>query len=168
MPIFSKPEEANHPAIIAERLMQLPEHEHLKDLDATIDWLMRNDEKIRGGRRVLGSVHLPGVRGELSDLFDDMLIGLLGRTPDFLIILETDYWNEATPLQREILVYHELSHCQQKVDRYGAPRVNSDGSPVWGLRGHDVEEFTQVVRRYGAHNTEIQEFINAANSYGNF
>ena len=40
-------------------------------------------------------------------------------------------------------------------------KFNKDtGQPVLTLRGHDVEEFTGVVRRYGA-SKEVQELVDA-------
>lgn len=158
---YRLPDPETHPATIAERLLNLPEHAHLREGDASIDWLMRAEPKIKGGRHVLGTAYMPRVNGELSELFDWMLERLLGRMPDFLIVLDLGYWETATPLQREILCYHELCHCVQKVDRYGAPRFTKEGLPVWGLRGHSVEEFTEVVARYGAWNDEIREFVAA-------
>jgi len=159
---YRLPDPATHPAIIAERVMRMPEHQHLIDNDIEIDWLMRTREKIKGGRQVLGSVHEPACQGEFKDLFQWMLERLLGRLPRFLVILDDEYWKAATPKAREILVFHELAHVRQKVDRYGAPRFDKDGLPVYGLHGHDVEEFTSVVARYGAYNDELARFIDAA------
>lgn len=161
-PPYSLPDPDGHPGEIAARVMRMPEHQHLRDNEIDIDWLMRNDEKIKQGRAILGTVYEPTVQGELKDLFEFMLERLLGRVPKFLVILDTQYWRKATDLQREILVFHELSHIRQKLDRYGAPRFDKDGVPVYGLQGHDVEEFTQVVARYGAWNDEIREFVAAA------
>lgn len=161
-PPYRLPDPGNHPAIIAERVMRTPEHRHLVDNEIEIDWLMRTGEKIKGGRQVLGSVHEPTCQGEFRDLFQWMLESLLGRLPRFLVILDEAYWLQASPRAREILVFHELAHIQHKLDRYGAPRFDKDGLPVYGLNGHDVEEFTSVVARYGAHNNELATFIDAA------
>lgn len=152
-----------HPAKVARPLMQLPEFAHLIDGDATIDWLYRNHEEIHQGRRVLGTCYMPTVQGRLKDVFDWLLEEKLGRLPDFLIILEWDYWADADARGREILAYHELCHACQKVDRYGAARYDADGHPVWGITGHDVEEFSAVVRRYGTHSPSLQDFMDACN-----
>ncbi len=152
----------SHPARFAESILKLPEHAHLVDGEAGIDYLLRTHERIKGGRYVLGTAHMPSVQGELKECFEWLLFMLFGRLPDFLIVLDRAYWEQATPLQREILIYHELTHCIQKVDMYGAPRFHRDGRPMWGLRGHDVEEFTAVVRRYGAYSQDIAGFIAAA------
>ncbi|MGH9884850.1 MAG: putative metallopeptidase [bacterium] len=48
------------------------------------------------------------------------------------------------------MVEHELYHCAQEQDVYGAPRFSrATGEPIFGIRGHDSEEFVGVVRRYG-------------------
>lgn len=163
---YRLPDAETHPAIIAERVLQMPEHAHLRENEARIEWLMRVAPKVKGGRHVLGTAYMPTVQGELRDLFEWMLHSLLGHLPDFLIVLDLGYWEQATPLQREILVYHELSHCIQKTDIYGAPRFTKDGLPVWGLREHDVNEFTQTVARYGAWNDDIRAFVAAAADHG--
>lgn len=158
----------SHPARIYNRLVRLPEHIHLFEGNAAVDFLFRQDEVIRGGRRVLGTCCIPGVNGSLSPLFDWMLERTLGRWPDFLIILDHDYWYGAGPLEREILVYHEMLHAYQKRDAFGSPRVSmATGEPVWGIRGHDIEEFNEVVARYGAHSSDLQAFLEAVDSHGN-
>jgi Putative phage metallopeptidase len=164
--LFIIPEGADHPAIIAERLLSLPEHSHLREGEATIEWLLRVDPKVQAGRRVLGTCYLPTVQGQLKDFFMWMLEREFGHIPHFLIILDREYWAESSPREREILVYHELCHAVQAVDKFDAPRFDKDGQPMWALRGHDVEEFTATVERYGAWNAEIQHFVTAANTGG--
>lgn len=44
---------------------------------------------------------------------------------------------------------HELYHCGHARDRFGGYRFRENGQPVFGILGHDVEEHTGVVRRYG-------------------
>lgn len=163
---FIIPEGDDHPAIIAERLLDLPEHAHLREYEAEIEWLLRADPVVRAGRQVLGTCYLPTVQGGLKDFFQWMVERLFGRIPHFLIILDQDYWRAASPRLREILVYHELCHAVQAVDKFGSPRFDKDGAPMWALRGHDVEEFTSVVQRYGAWNDDIERFVAAANTGG--
>lgn len=163
---YKLPDPQHHPAVIAERVMRMPEHQHLNDNEIEIDWLMRTFEKTKGGRTVLGSVHEPTCQGEMAPLFEWMLERLLGDLPRFLVILDEEYWELADDRAREILVFHELCHIRQKLDKYGAPRFDKDGLPVYGLHGHDVEEFTSVVARYGAHNPDLEQFIKAANAAG--
>lgn len=163
---YSLPAPDNHPGDIAERVMRMPEHQHLVDNEIDVDWLMRNFEKVKGGRIVLGSVHEPTCQGSMAPVFEWMLERLLGKLPRFLVILDAEYWAAATDLQREILIFHELAHIRQKVDRYGAPRFDKDGLPVYGLKNHDVEEFTSTVARYGAYSEDIKNFVDACNNHG--
>lgn len=147
---------------IVERVLAMPEFDDLRDAEPTIEWLMRNETKIKQGRWIHGTAYTPQVTGELRDMFEWLLEVYFGHFPDFLIVLSRDYWEEANPAQREILVFHELAHCEHARDKMGALRYTKDGFPIFGLRGHDIEEFDAVVRRYGAHSEDLQRFIAAA------
>lgn len=150
---------------IGARVLELPEHTDLLVGGAAIDWLFRMAEKKRKGRRVIGACHMPGVQGDLSDLFDYLLDRHFGRTPDFLIVLDYTYWAEASALEREILCFHELRHARQAVDKFNVPKFDKEGMPVWTIVGHDVEEFDDVVRRYGAHDHDLRRFVDAARAH---
>ena len=150
---------------IVQTVLLMPEHAHLVDGEAAIDWLLKRDEKIKGGRQVLGTANIPRVQGELNPCFQWLLENYFGRMPDFLIILDREFWLSATRRQREILVYHELTHCIHKKDMFGDPLYDENERPRWGLRGHDVEEFTAVVRRYGAWNPDLAAFFEAAKTH---
>ena len=162
---YQIPEDAtDSPQAIAARLIdQYSEFTHLKDGQATFGFLLRLDEEYRNGRQVLGMASLPQVQGRLKSVFTWMLgQTMAGGLPDFLIILDDTWWQQADAQQREILVFHELNHCVHKQDRDGVPRYDSEGGPVWGIAEHDVEEFTATVARYGAYSQEIRAFIEAA------
>jgi hypothetical protein len=60
------------------------------------------------------------------------------------------------------LVEHELYHAGHARDEYGLPKFRRDGSPAFRLRGHDVEEFVGVVRRYGAEAAGVSALVDAA------
>lgn len=160
------PANVTQPAQYLQKLLRLPEFSHLKDGEAHIEFLMRGQPEFRGGRHVLGSVHLPQVQGQLKNVFAWILEEKFGSLPDFLVILEEDYWLEADEREREILVYHELCHTTHAEDKNGAPRYDKDtGRPVFALVGHDVEEFAAVVRRYGLHNPDLVAFVKAASEH---
>lgn len=71
----------------------------------------------------------------------------------FLIVVWQRAWEELKPQQREALIYHELLHANVEFD--------SDGQPKLGLVGHDIEEFDDVVRRYGVWLEDIADFAEA-------
>jgi hypothetical protein len=154
-----------HPRDIAGRLIYLEEFADIREGEATIDWLLRRDEKTKHERQILGTCYLPRVQGELNPLFEWMLKNTLKREPDYLIILDLKFWFFSNDRSREILVYHELSHCFHKTNREGEKRYTFDELPVWGLKGHDVEEFTAVAQRYGAWNHELESFRDALNAH---
>lgn len=117
----------------------------------------------RGGKMILGTACMPSVTGALSGLFEQLLGDAVGYWPDFLITLNGAYWEQATDLEREILVFHELKHCGQAKDQYGNPKFRkSDGGPVLSMVAHDVEEFSDVVARYGAWKGDLRDFLDAA------
>jgi hypothetical protein len=149
------------PHVIGARVMEFEEHTDLLVGGATVDWLFRTREKRKQGRRVLGTCYMPKVQGDLSDLFDFLLERYVGRRPDFLIVLDHSYWIEATATAREILCFHELKHAGQARDVFGGPRFDREGLPIWALHPHDLEEFDDVVRRYGVHNNDVDFFLKA-------
>lgn len=156
----------NHPVRIAARLLRLAEFQHLVDGEAAIDYIFRTEQLIDQQRRVLGTMCMPRVNGRLSSLFDWMLEDKLGRMPDFLMIIDHGFWfDEAGPVEREILVYHELCHAAQAIDAHGGPRFTRDGVAVWAIKGHDIEEFNAVVSRYGAWKDDIKAFLEAAGEH---
>jgi hypothetical protein len=56
---------------------------------------------------------------------------------DGFIWLALDFWVNAGPIQKRALIDHELCHFE----------VNNAGELT--LRGHDIEEFREIIHRYG-------------------
>lgn len=63
----------------------------------------------------------------------------------FLITLDLAFWDDNAHLH-EALLFHELCHCQ----------VNEKDE--WCIVNHDLEEFTAVVRHYGAWLDDVRAF----------
>lgn len=165
---FSHPPTDAHPADIAARLVLLPELVHLHDHEVPFGWLMRNDTKHKGNKVELGSVHEVAsmFQGSFKDLGLQLLERMLGHLPDFLVVLDAQWWQQASASDREALVFHELMHVQQAIDRYGAPKFDRDGLPVFKCVAHDIEAFNAEVTRYGAWRSGIADFIDAVHSSG--
>jgi hypothetical protein len=157
----------DHPEHWYRRCLDYPEHEHLKDGQPRVTFLLRTDPQFEAGRRVLGSVHLPKVQGKLKGVFGWMLARMFGGLPDFVMILDRGFWESNGDRDREILMFHEMSHCEHAVDADGEPRYTDEGLPVWRLVEHDVNEFIATVRRYGPYSAEIEEFVKAASDFAN-
>ncbi|MFB4400150.1 putative metallopeptidase [Pseudomonas inefficax] len=138
-----------------------PEHAHL--IDANIGVLWASTGFAKQGRVVLGQAEQLMFRagGWQKARQEQQMREWFGEEPDYLITLAADYCSQCTDAEFCALVEHELYHIAQVTDEYGAPKFTQDGLPKLYLRGHDVEEFVGVVRRYGA-SEEVQQLIDAA------
>lgn len=85
-----------------------------------------------GGRVVLGkAIKLSSLERLLS-----------AESFDVVIKLDFRQWCEMSDLAREALFYHELCHIMAARDEAGE-------LTGWGLRPHDIEEFADVLEKYG-------------------
>ncbi|ALX94875.1 hypothetical protein AV650_15530 [Serratia fonticola] len=144
-------------------LLHNPDHAHLLDADVRFMWA--SSAFTKQGRTVLGQAEQVAMRagGWQKARMEQQMHEWFGEIPKFIITLAADYCAQCNDLEFCALVEHELYHIAQATDDFGAPKFNKEtGQPVLTLRGHDVEEFVGVVRRYGA-SAEVQEMIDAAN-----
>ncbi len=139
-----------------------PDHAHL--LDASVQVLWASQSFAKQGRTVLGQTEQVMFRagGWQKARQEQQMREWFGEEPQFLITLAADYCAQCTEAEFCALVEHELYHIAQATDQYGAPKFTQDGMPKLEMRGHDVEEFIGVVRRYGASH-DVQQLIDAAN-----
>ncbi|MND23316.1 hypothetical protein D3C80_137180 [compost metagenome] len=138
-----------------------PEHAHLMDANIGVLWASTGFAK--QGRVVLGQAEQLMFRagGWQKARQEQQMREWFGEEPDFLITLAADYCAQCSDAEFCALVEHELYHIAQATDEYGAPKFTQDGLPKLYLRGHDVEEFVGVVKRYGA-SEGVQQLIEAA------
>lgn len=126
-------------------------HPHLASAKIAMAW--RFDMKPDAdGRLVLGTAK------KASDLDREL------HQYDFVIVLNADMWNRAefTQDMKVALVDHELCHCEVQKDENGEEKLDTSGRPVWRMRGHDIEEFTEIVGRHGQYKGDIEKFVAAA------
>jgi len=137
------------------------DHAHL--IDANIGVLWASSVFAKQGRVVLGQAEQVMFRagGWQKARQEQQMREWFGDEPDYLITLAADYCAECTDAEFCALVEHELYHIAQATDQYGAPKFTQEGLPKLQMRGHDVEEFVGVVRRYGA-GEDVQQLIDAA------
>lgn len=139
-----------------------PDHGHLMEADIAFMWAASAFTK--KGRTVLGQAEEVMMRagGWQKARMEQQLYDWFGHKPDFIITLAADFCSQCTDLEFCALVEHELYHIAQDTDEFGAPKFYRDtGKPKLCMRGHDVEEFVGVVRRYGA-SSDVQDMIDAA------
>lgn len=137
------------------------DHAHLIDGDIRIMWASSGFAK--QGRVVLGQAEQVAFRagGWQKARMEQQMIDWFGEVPSFIITLAADFCATCTDLEFCALVEHELYHIAQATDNEGSPKFTQEGMPKLEMRGHDVEEFIGVVRRYGA-STEVQSLVDAA------
>jgi hypothetical protein len=143
-----------------------PDHEHLAQ--AHIGFLWTIVENTRKGKRVIGQCEEGKPQGAMGKWSraraEQQIVEWFGSTPDFIITLDADYCRQCGDAEFMALVEHELYHAAQDTDDFGQPKFSkSTGLPVFTVRGHDVEQFVGVVRRYGADASGVREMVDAAN-----
>lgn len=129
-----------------------PEHDHLRD--ATIGCLWTTAENRRQGRRIVGQAEMPeNTLGRLNKWLQarcwQQLREWFGYEPDFLLTFDAIHAADVDDATFASLVDHELTHCAQARDEFDMPAFYKDGRPKFAIKGHDVEEFVSVVRRFG-------------------
>jgi hypothetical protein len=128
-------------------------HAHLNDAGIGILWT--NCENARHGRRIVGQCELTEHSGGSQGRWrraraEQQIHEWFGGMPDFIITLDAVFAEQADDVAFCALVDHELTHCAQALDEFMVPKFDKvTGKPKFALRGHDVEEFTSVVERFG-------------------
>ena len=72
---------------------------------------------------------------------------------DYVMVVNYETWTRLTDAQCRAVIDHELCHCTMRPDEHGRPR--------YGLQGHDLEEFTEIVARHGLWRPDVEEFAEA-------
>lgn len=111
--------------------------QYLPDLlNAKIGFIFRSEAPKQNGRVTLGKAQKVSSKDRM---FNNL---------DFIIWIAEDTWEELSPLQRRALVHHELLHCRF---------LEGEAS----MRGHDVEEFWEIIQRYGFWSKSLQNGVPA-------
>lgn len=82
---------------------------------------------------------------------------------DFIILLSKAFWLDlqVTDEQRRALLDHELMHAAVKIGENGEPEEDAKGRIVYRVRKHDIEEFTDTIRRHGIYRGDLDSFAAA-------
>lgn len=141
-----------------------PDHAHLAM--ATLGVLWTNVPNSRNGRRIVGQAEFKPPSSSMGKWAraraECQIVGWFGSQPDFMLTFDAEYAARCSDAEFCALVEHELYHCGQGRDEYGAPRFLKSGMPAFEMRGHDIEEFTGVMKRYGAKAAHAEAFAQAA------
>jgi hypothetical protein len=128
---------AEEPEVLGKDLIS-KFHTHLAT--AKMCYLFRTKARSKGTKVVLGTA------GRLSDKIKAL------ADFDFIIEIGYDEWRNLNVTQKQALVDHELCHC-------GGEEDPQTGGMKWGLLQHDLEEFREIVGRYGFWKTDIKDFV---------
>jgi hypothetical protein len=141
-----------------------PVHAHLRF--ASLGFLWTNVGNARQGRRIVGMCELGEPQGSMGRWprarVEQQLEEWFGQAPDFVLTFDAGYAADCSDAEFCALVEHELYHAGWKRDAFGNPAFTKDGRPKFGMRGHDIEEFVGVVRRYGAAASHVEALVQAA------
>jgi hypothetical protein len=147
-----------------------PDHFHLFDaLEESIGFMWASSGFNSKGNHVIGFTEELVFRAhkwakwrqeqQMNEWFGESI-------PDFLITLDASYCAKCSDTEFCMLVEHEMYHIGQSY-KDGMPQFEAKtGRPKLEIRGHDVEEFVGVVRRYGAGHPEgrLSQLVKAGNS----
>jgi len=138
------------------------DHSHLEFADIAFLWAAGGYKK--QGRTVLGQCEEVTFRcgAWQKGRQEQQMRHWFGSVPDYLITLDAMYALECSDADFCALVEHELYHIGHELNDIGMPAFTREGFPKLAMRGHDVEEFTGVVRRYGA-SPDVAKMVEAAN-----
>jgi predicted metallopeptidase len=125
----------------ADLIKKVPTHKPLAEV--RVEYVFKPEASRSRGKLVLGKAKL--VTG-----LNAFLAGDGSNDPFFVVEVAKNTWDRLTVEQRRALVDHELCHFVVTDDGAGAVRLS--------IRGHDLEEFAEVVERQGFWRSEIAAF----------
>jgi predicted metallopeptidase len=130
-------------------------HAHLDDDRIRIDYLFTDTAVKKAGQIALGTARV------VSNLAA-FLAGEEGaeeRGSPFFVITILDYaWKDLSPDQKIALVDHELMHCMAAPKMVELENGTEVETLVLSIRGHDLEEFKDIVHRHGFWAPDLESF----------
>ena len=132
-------------SVEAQALQIIPLY-HAELASAKIKYYFVTEHAMKGGRPITGKARkLSGAAQFLSGGYN------------FAIEIAMDLWNEATDAQRKATIDHLLEYCTGAEDE-------ETGEMVYSMREPDVHEFSTILRRHGAWNSDLEGLIQVAQS----
>jgi hypothetical protein len=92
---------------------------------------------------------------------------VMGRG-DGEVMIDHEFWENATEEEQRALLDHELHHFALKLDKNNYPTRDSLGRPVLKMRKHDVEVgwFSVIAARHGVNSQECIQAKTVRESFG--
>ena len=122
-------------------------HEELRDARIALAWCMSWKPDV-DGRMTLGMCR------RASDIDRELM------PFDFVILLNQLFWlsESVTFTQRQALLDHELCHASVKLGGDLEPERDERDRVIYRTRKHDVEEFRDIVSRWGCWKQDLEDF----------
>jgi len=76
-----------------------------------------------------------------------------GGKCDFILKLNEEAWEGLAEDVKKMVLDHELCHCKPDLDRDGEQKIDSKDRLCWRHRKHPIQEFPEIIRRYGIEQT---------------
>jgi len=121
-------------------------------LSINVGYLFRDQAPMSRGRLTLG----------MTVKVDDRNHVYSGK--DVIIEIGRDAWDRLDDELRSILIDHELCHIGVDLDEKGNPELTNNGRPKVYIRPHDIEEFTEILDRYGEVHKRFRKAVEAMQS----
>lgn len=144
---------------IADDLIQ-KYHQHLIDHNVKIRYIFSDKTPNSGGKEVWGSCRkISGLNAYLESEDSEC-------EPFFVITISKDIWDVLPKDKKIALVDHELCHAivELKKSKKKEAEDEEDANPIFkiGVKPHDLEEFSCIVRRHGLWRDDIKDFVESA------
>jgi hypothetical protein len=146
-PVNVRPIERKHAGKIVEpyKIMEALIEEHHSELEgATILLCWR-----KGWKADVDKVLTLARMKKASDL--DRAIGSrFADSYDFVMQLNEDCWPGLSDTKKRMVIDHELCHGAPDLDCDGEQKIDTRDRWCWRLRKHPIQEFPEIIERYGA------------------
>lgn len=119
-------------------------HPHL--MDAKIVYVFNDEIPTKAGKQVWGTMR------KVTNL--PAFLANNDNSPFFVMTISKPIWDTLTLEKRKALIDHELCHAKCKFDEDSQEYKLS-------INSHDLEEFKEIVQRYGLWRDDVKDFVNS-------
>ena len=133
-------------------------HQHLLDYSVRIRYVFVDKTPTSGDKEVWGTCRkVSGLNAFLEGQNDD------GES-FFVITISKEVWDILPMDKKKALVDHELCHAWADVKKPKKEEEDPEAeySVRLGVKPHDLEEFSCIVRRHGLWRENIEDFVESA------
>lgn len=125
-------------------------HEDTREAKVVLAWMLDTKRDVDGHLCLGKCVRASDLQKELVEF-------------DFVILLNKEVWEskEFVVEKKKALLDHELMHIAEALDKESEPKYDSKGRKLFRMRGHDIEEFTDIIRRHGCYKSDLEKFAEA-------